>query len=166
MKFLAYLGHKFGLASVLTVLFAVLESFSDNVSDLVRIESALVFGVILLFVIDWFTGVAAAVARKEKITSHGFGRSMMKGIKIAVFLFIAVLFEGMFVDSFFHIATDFFTVAACFYISIIEAKSIIENVYGDGAESFFKGIGKLYRAIRSGGKPDDIDAILEDESTD
>ena len=154
--------YKLCIASVLTVLFAVLESLSDNIADLVRIDMALVFGVILLFVIDWLTGVAAAIARKEKLGSSGFGRSLAKGLKYAFFLLTAAIFEGMFDQSFFHVVTDYFTVVACFYVALIEGKSIVENVYGDGAESFFKGIGKLYRAIRSGGDPDDVDAVLED----
>ena len=153
------INHPLVTATVVTVFYALLESISEHMAELVRIDHALVFGLSVLFVIDWITGVAASVKRKDKITSRKFGATVTKFLKYSTALLVAALLEGMFEATLFRLVTDYFTVFVAFYLSIVEGKSIIENTWGqDGAGKLFKGLKRLMRIF----KPEDLEDILDD----
>lgn len=99
--------------------------------------SALIFGLVVAFLlplvpflgmvfvlvaVDLFTGVRAAKARKEEITSGGLKRTIEK---IALYFAAIMLSEGM-VQVFFPAVPLTFIVAA--YIALTEFKSNIENI--------------------------------------
>ena len=158
MKLHLFSASKLIMASVLTVAVAVLEFVVDGFSVLIRVDMVLIFGVAVLFVLDWVTGVAASLIRREKVTSDKLGRTIIKGAQYGTFIFLAIIFENLFMASPFAIITDYSVVFACFYVSVREALSILENI---GGGKFLGGIKALYRAVRSGGDPDDVEAALD-----
>lgn len=163
-SFIALIASKaFILASVFTVLAAALEFVLDGFSDLIRADLALIFGVAVLFIVDWVTGVAASLVRHEKITSEKLGKTILKGGQYGVFLFVAIIFENLFMATPFALVTDYSVVFSCFYLSVREGLSILENI---GAGRFIGGMRALLRAARSGGDPDDVDAAINAISED
>jgi hypothetical protein len=102
-----------------------------------KIVAALVFGIVLAFLlplvpflgmvfvlvaVDLITGVRAAKARKETITSGGLKRTIEK---ICLYFAAIILSEGM-VQVFFPGLPLTYVVAA--YIALTEFKSNIENI--------------------------------------
>ena len=158
MKLHLLSASKLVTASVLTVAVAVLEFVVDGFSVLVRVDMVLIFGVGVLFMLDWITGVAASLIRRKKITSDRLGQTILKGAQYGVFISVAIIFENLFMASIFSSITDYLVVAACFYVSVREALSILENI---GGGKVLGGMRALYRAVRSGGDPDDVEAALD-----
>lgn len=81
----------------------------------------LVIGV-LLVVSDWFTGVWAAVKRKEKITSGGLRRTIEKAVMYTLAVVLVLIVETAF------LGTHYIVALVAMYISLVELFSNLENI--------------------------------------
>lgn len=97
------------------------------------IQSLLMTTGIMIF-IDFITGVLAAKKRGEPITSAGFRRSLTK-----IFVYEAALMLAFLAETYMSDILPFVKMAAAM-ISIVELKSIYENLNGISGEDLLKGL--------------------------
>ncbi|MEL6968622.1 MAG: phage holin family protein [Bacteroidota bacterium] len=81
----------------------------------------LVIGIILV-VSDWFTGVWAAIKRKEKITSGGLRRTIEKAVMYSLAIVLVLVVESAF------FGTHYVVALVAMYISFVELFSNLENI--------------------------------------
>lgn len=77
---------------------------------------------VLLVVSDWFTGVWAAIKRKEKITSGGLRRTIEKAVMYTLAIVLVLIVETAF------LGTHYVVALVAMYISFVELFSNLENI--------------------------------------
>ena len=152
-----YWAAKLLLASVGAVAVSVLEYLAALYGAILHSDPVLVASVVLLLAVDLVTGVAAAVRRRERITSRAFRRTGRKVLEYTALGLVGVALANGFEASPLAFVTASLDDAVLLYIALTEALSVFENVTGsrERAVALFRRI----IAIRQGqdGAADDRD---------
>jgi|GEM_PF-5773402 len=83
-----------------------------------------IIAMFLLVVIDWLTGISAAIHLKEKVTHEGLYRTV---VKLRDYLILIIASHLVTIYFFSSLKVPFETLAAS-YIGLVEFKSIIKNI--------------------------------------
>lgn len=127
-----------------STLIALSVTILDTFYGLVQVEAKLVMGLCILILIDLFSGIYKAKVNSQATTSIGLRQTSIKFIEYTLVSFAFVILSNM---------ADFlgFVSAIPFiYLSIIEIKSIIENLSDEkgvlrGLFEFVKD--RMYKAL-------------------
>jgi len=115
--------------------------------QLLSTDPILLLMAITIFVLDWATGIAAALKEGEQIRSWKFRQGAWKFLEYAAVVTVCVMLanaaEGKIVEPVFGVIDD----AALFYIGGTEALSVVENVKGSRAAAL-QWLGNVKRVMK------------------
>lgn len=98
----------------------------------------------VLVIADFITGIAAAIYRKERISSRGMRNTV---VKIVLYFIAILLSEGMVVV--FNIPAHILTYSVAFVIAVTEFRSNIENIESATGTSIWSAIKNLVNNQKS-----------------